>query len=102
MGYLNRWKLVKAMIPTNLNLKLDEEAIKKFIQETLTEKVEQEILLVDVKKISELLSMSPRFIEDVFLQDPRIKQFEVRRNKKRWYWYRQTIETIKQIIKEDW
>lgn len=94
--------MVKTVIPANINLRVDEKAIKEFIQETLNEKVEYEILLVDVKKISELLSMSPRFIEDVFLQDPRVKQFEVRKNKKRWYWYRQTMDAITQIIKEDW
>lgn len=46
--------------------------------------------------------MSERYIEDEFLHDPRVRQFEVRKRSKRWYWYKQTIEAIKEIIQSDW
>lgn len=90
------------MIPANIKVQIDENALRNYIHEQIEKQIHQERLLIDVKKLSELLSMSPRYIEDEFLQDPRVRQFEVRKNKKRWYWYKPTIETISKIISEDW
>ena len=42
--------------------------------------------------------MSERFIEDEFLRDPRIKLHEVKKNRKRWYFYKPTIEAITEIL----
>jgi len=90
------------MIPANIKVQIDEKAIQEYIHDQLNKQIHQVILLVDVKKISEILSMSPRFVEDEFLHDPRVRQYEVRKNKKRWFWYKQTIESITKIINEDW
>ena len=90
------------MIPANINVQLDEVAIRDYIREQLDNQINHELLLVDVKKLAELLSMSVRFIEDEFLHDPRVKIYEVRKNKKRWFWYKEIIEAISQIISEDW
>ncbi|KGR77687.1 hypothetical protein [Ureibacillus sinduriensis] len=90
------------MIPANIKVQIDEKALKQYIHEQLEQQIQHECLLVDVIKLAILLSMSQRFIEEEFLQDPRVRQFEVRKNKKRWYWYKETTEVIKQIIEDEW
>lgn len=90
------------MIPTEINVKIDEKAIRQHIEKQLNEMIHQTLILIDVKKLADLLSMSPRFVEEEFLHDPRVRQFEVRKNKKRWYWYKQTIDAISEIISQDW
>lgn len=98
-----RWvRSVIFMIPAKIKVQIDDVALKDYIKEQLDKKIHQELIFIDVKKLAEILSMSPRFIESEFLQDPRIRQFEVRKNKKRWFWFKETIETIKKIITEEW
>lgn len=88
------------MIPANINVEIDESAIKQHIEKRLDEVINETLVLVDVKGLAKKLSMSERFVEDEFLRDPRVRQHEVRKNKKRWYWYQQTIKAITEIINE--
>ncbi|MBD8025562.1 hypothetical protein H9636_02710 [Ureibacillus sp. Re31] len=88
------------MIPANLNIEIDEKAIKQHIEKRLDEVINETLVLVDVKGLAKRLSMSERFIEEEFLHDPRVRQFEVRKSKKRWFWYQQSIEAITEIINE--
>jgi len=72
------------------------------IEKRLDAVIHETLLLIDVKSLAKRLSMSERFIEDEFLKDPRVRQHEVRKNKKRWYWYKPTIKAIEEIIKTEW
>lgn len=89
------------MIPAaQINVQIDEKAIREHIEKRLDEMIHQSIILVDVKKIADLLSMSPRFVEEEFLHDPRVRQHEVKKNRKRWWYYEPTIQAIKEILNE--
>lgn len=90
------------MFPAEINVQIDEKKIKQHIEKRLDEIVNETLVLVDVKGLAKKLSMSERFLEIEFLHDVRVRQFEVRKNKKRWYWYKQTIEAITEIINTEW
>lgn len=90
------------MIPAEINIQIDEKAIRDQIEKRLDEVIHETLILIDVKGLAKKLSMSERFIEDEFLRDPRVRQHEVRKNKKRWYWYKPTLEAITEIINTDW
>lgn len=93
---------VEKMIPAEVNIQIDEKAIREHIENRLDEVINESILLVDVKGLAKRLSMSERYIEDQFLKDPRIRQHEVRKNQKRWYFYKPVMQEIEKIIKSEW
>ncbi|ACA41634.1 hypothetical protein J2D69_17815 [Lysinibacillus sphaericus] len=88
------------MIPANIEVNIDKQAIQQYIKMRLDEEVREIFFLVDLKKMSELLCMSERYIEDEFLRDPRVKVLEVRRRKKRWWKYKPLIQVIDEIVSE--
>ena len=90
------------MIPANVEIKIDEKAVREHIEKRLDKVINDSLVLVDVKGLAKRLSMSERFIEEEFLKDPRVRQFEVRKNRKKWFWYKQTILVIEEIIKTEW
>lgn len=74
------------MIPTaELHVSIDNQAIKNYIEKEVDKKINQQLLLVDINKLSELTSISPRYLEEHILMDPRIKQFERKKSRKRWW-----------------
>lgn len=88
------------MIPANIEVKIDDKAVKEYIQEKVDKQIHETLFLCDVKKLSEVTSMSQRFLEDEILSDPRMKLIERRRNRKRWWFYKKALETIEEIINE--
>jgi len=44
--------------------------------------------------------MSKRFLEDEILSDPRMRVIERRKSRKRWWFYKQAVEVIKEIVDE--
>lgn len=90
------------MIPAEISIQIDEKAIREQIEKRLDEVIQESLVLIDVKGLAKKLSMSERFIEDEFLRDPRVRQFEVRKSRKKWFWYQQTIIAIEEIINTEW
>ncbi|KGR89087.1 hypothetical protein [Lysinibacillus boronitolerans] len=88
------------MLPANIELQLDKQAIRQYIEKRLDEEVREVFFLIDLKKMSELLCMSERYITDELLHDPRIRICEVRRNRKRWWKYKPLIQAIEEIVSE--
>ncbi|EON73953.1 hypothetical protein [Lysinibacillus sphaericus] len=90
------------MIPANLELVIDERLYRDQLEKRANEIADEALLLVDVKGLAKKLSMSERFIEEEFLRDPRINLHEVKKNRKRWYFYKPTIEAITEILRTEW
>lgn len=88
------------MIPAQVEVSLDKAAIRQYIEKRLDEEVREALLFVDLKKMSEMLCMSERFITDELLHDPRIRACEVRRNRKRWWWYKPLLAAIEEVTSE--
>ncbi|UNT55115.1 hypothetical protein [Lysinibacillus capsici] len=88
------------MLPANIEVNLDKQAIKQYIEKRLEEEVREAFFLIDLKKMSALLCMSERYIQDELLHDPRIRMLEVRRNRKRWWKYKPLLQAIEEVISE--
>ncbi|MEK4128536.1 hypothetical protein NYE67_02590 [Solibacillus sp. FSL W8-0474] len=85
-----------------IKIEVDEKLIKDQLEKRVNEIVDDSLLLIDVKGLAKKLSMSERFIEDEFLQDPRVRLHEVKKSRKRWYFYKPTMEAITEILKTEW
>ena len=91
------------MIPSaKIEVVIDEKVIKEQLEKHVNEIVDNSLLLIDVKGLAKRLSMSERFIEEEFLHDPRVRLHEVKKNRKRWYFYKPTIEVIAKILRTEW
>jgi len=83
-----------------VKVNLDNEAIKEYIEDEINKRINQQLLLVDVNKLSNITSMSKRWLEEEILSDPRVARYERRKNRKRFYLYEPTIEAILNIVNE--
>ncbi|SHH95402.1 hypothetical protein [Virgibacillus chiguensis] len=88
------------MIPANVQVNINEKAVKEFIESKLQEQISQRLLLVDINKLAELTCMSVRYLEEEILCDPRIKVYERRKNRKRWWIAEPTFKAIEEIVSE--
>ncbi len=87
------------MIPTaQISVNIDEKSVNEFIENELKKQINQQLLLVDINKLSELTSMSVRYLEDEILTDPRVKLHERRKNRKRWWIAEPTFKAIVDIV----
>lgn len=86
------------MLPVEVNVQLDKQAIKKIIEQKIEEEVRETFFLVDLKQVAKLLCMSERYITDEFLHDPRVRLCEVRRKHKRWWKYKPLMEAVEEIV----
>lgn len=85
------------MIPANVEVKIDEQAIKEYILQKLNEEIRETLWFVDVEKLCQLTSMSKRFLDDAILSDVRMRAIERRKGRKRWYPAKQALEVIEEI-----
>ncbi|WP_025848727.1 hypothetical protein [Paenibacillus ehimensis] len=83
---------------TKINIEIDEKAIASFIERELQRQINQQLLLVDISKLSELTSMSVRYLEDEILPDPRVRIHERKKNRKRWWLAQPTLKAIEEIV----
>ncbi|WP_339261340.1 hypothetical protein [Lysinibacillus sp. FSL K6-3209] len=88
------------MLPANIEVNLDKQAIRKYIEKRLDEEVREVLWLIDLKKMAELTNMSPRFLESDVICDVRMRAIEIRRNRKRWWPAKQAFEVISAITHE--
>lgn len=89
------------MIPAQVQVELDQEQIKKYIQEQIDENMRHEYLFIDINKLERITSCSKRWLEDELLHDPRIRLCERRKNRKRLWLYPDVIEAIR-TISDEW
>lgn len=88
------------MLPMNIEVNLDKQAVRQYIQKQLDEEIQQTLWLVDLDKIAELTCMSKRWLEDEVISDIRMKAIEIKKNRKRWWPARQAFEVIVSITSE--
>lgn len=88
------------MIPANVQVNIDEKAIKEYIQQHLNESIRETILFIDIEGLVKITNFSKRFLEDAILSDPRVKLYQRQRARKRFWFYEPTIATIKEIVNE--
>lgn len=89
------------MLPTGeVKISLDEKAIQEHVQSELSKQIHNQLLLVDINRLSEITCMSARYLEAEILHDPRVRVHEVKKHRKRWWLAQPTFEAIKDIVSE--
>ncbi|MEI4799911.1 hypothetical protein WAZ07_00990 [Bacillus sp. FJAT-51639] len=88
------------MIPANVQVNIDEKAIKEYIMQQIDQQLHETLLMVDIERLVVMTSMSRRFLEDEILSDARMRVIERRRNRKRWWFYKEAFEVITEIVDE--
>ncbi|MEK3995940.1 hypothetical protein MKY29_14385 [Psychrobacillus sp. FSL K6-2365] len=88
------------MIPASVQVQIDEKAFKEYIENQLNLQVHESIFMIDIEKLTVITSMSKRFLEDEILSDPRMRNIERRKSRKRWWFYKESLEVIKEIVDE--
>lgn len=88
------------MIASQVQIKLDEEQIKKYIKEQLDQQIRHEYLFVDVNKLADMMSVSKRWLEEHVLDDARVAVCMRQKNRKRLYIYPDVVDAIKEIAEE--
>ncbi|QPA56107.1 hypothetical protein [Lysinibacillus sphaericus] len=89
------------MIPAQVQVDIDEKEIRNYIQQQLDECIRETILFIDIEGLVRITNFSKRFLEDAILSDPRVKQHQRQRARKRFWFYEPTIAAIKDIV-NDW
>lgn len=77
--------MFKILQQAEVTVNINKKAISEFIEKELQKHINQQLLLVDINKLSHLTSISKRYLEEHILPDPRVKQFERKKNRKRWW-----------------
>lgn len=83
-------------------IQLDENLVKEEIKEQLQLilKDTNELWLWDVDMLANKTCMSQTFLEEEFLSDPRMKQIEIRKSRKRWYPVKASKRVMQTIMSE--
>lgn len=89
------------MLPAEITIQLDDKAIHSHIQKKLDAAIQNSLWFVDVNKLSELICMPKRTMEDLILSDTRMKAIERRKSQKRYYPAKEAFEVISEIM-NDW
>lgn len=84
----------------HVEVNLDKRAIRQYIEKRLEEEVKEALWLIDLEKMAELTSMSPRFLESEIVCDIRMRAIERRKKRKRWWPYQEAFEIIDEITRE--
>ncbi|RLL48515.1 hypothetical protein D8M04_00670 [Oceanobacillus piezotolerans] len=89
------------MTLADVRVDLDEKQLRDYINKKMDEQLHQVYWTIDINKFSELTGMSKSTLENVILQDPRIKQYERKKDRSKRYWlYEQTMEAYLNILDE--
>lgn len=84
----------------NINVDLDQEQIKAYIDKKLDENIHQALLFIDINKMAEITTFSRSFLETEILHDPRMKLIERRKARKRVWFYQEAIQVLRKIADE--
>lgn len=83
-----------------MQVDIDGQAVRDFIESQLQRQINQQLVLVDINKLSQLTCMSSRYLEEEILCDPRVRMHECKKNRKRWWLAQPTFKAIEEIVSE--
>lgn len=85
----------------NINVDVNHEEIRKYIQQKLEESIHESLFTWDIEQMAKRTCMSKSFLENEFLHDPRMKLLERRKEKgKRFWFYKESKNVMKEIMDE--
>lgn len=84
-----------------INLDIDQEEIRRQVNEKLDTAIHQTLFTWDIDQMAKRTCMSKSFLENEFLHDPRMKILERRKEKGKRYWfYEESLAAMKKIMDE--
>lgn len=82
-------------------MNVNQSEIRSYINQKLEEQLKEALFTWDLDQMSKRTCMSKTFLENEFLQDPRMRLLERRKEKgKRFWFYEQSLEVMKEIMDE--
>ncbi|UJF27459.1 hypothetical protein [Planococcus sp. 107-1] len=82
-----------------IELKVNEAEIRELINEKLDAAIKDVLFTWDINEMAKRTCMSKSFLENEFLDDPRMKILERRKEKGKRYWfYEESLQAMKQIM----
>jgi hypothetical protein len=89
------------MALAKVEIDVDQKEIQDYIFSKINESIQEALIMWDLDMMSKKMCLSKRFIEETFLRDPRMKRLERRKERgKRIWFYKESLEVIKQIMDE--
>lgn len=88
------------MALANINVDLDQDQIKAYIDKKLDENIHQALLFIDINRMAEITTFSRSFLETEILDDPRMKLIERRKVRKRVWFYQEAMQVLREIADE--
>lgn len=80
---------------------VDQEFVKKEIQENLDKHFREILFVWDIKEMEKRLCMGRTFLEEEFLNDDRMRRLQRQRGKgKRFWFYEPSLKVIEEIMNE--
>lgn len=83
----------------NVEINIDEQEVRKLINAKLDEAIRQLLFTWDISEMAKRTCMSKSFLENEFLDDPRMKLLERRKDKGKQFWfYGESLVVIREIM----
>ncbi|MGG3887804.1 hypothetical protein [Metabacillus fastidiosus] len=84
-----------------IHVDVDQEQIKRYINEKLDYAFHQTLFFWDINEMSKRTCMSKSFLENEFLDDPRMKRITRRKEKGKRLWpVEESLKVIQEIMDE--
>ncbi len=84
-----------------VKVNVNQSEIKAYINQKLEETLREALFTWDLDQMSKRTCMSKSFLENEFLQDPRMRLLERRKEKgKRFWFYEESKQVMKEIMDE--
>ncbi|MED4206564.1 hypothetical protein [Neobacillus mesonae] len=84
-----------------IKVNVNQSEILSYINQKLEEQLKEVLFTWDLDQMSKRTCMSKSFLENEFLQDPRMRLLERRKEKgKRFWFYEQSLNVMKEIMDE--
>lgn len=85
-----------------INVQVNQTEVKSYINQKLQESFDEVLFTWDIEQMSKRTCMSKSFLENEFLQDPRMKLLERRKEKGKRFWFYEESKQVLREIMDEW
>lgn len=85
-----------------INVQVNQTEVKSYINQKLQESLDEVLFTWDIDQMSKRTCMSKSFLENEFLQDPRMKLLERRKEKGKRFWFYEESKQVLREIMDEW
>ncbi|MBQ6448569.1 MAG: hypothetical protein IJJ10_14070 [Bacillus sp. (in: Bacteria)] len=85
-----------------IKVNVNQAEVKAYINQKLEESLREALFTWDLEQMSKRTCMSKSFLENEFLQDPRMRLLERRKEKGKRFWFYEESKQIMKEIMDEW